>query len=237
MPPMKFLKFMTGLALLLPCIIVSQVFWGLLQAAQPGSGALLPAPALALLGGLLLWLALFTVFPRPVRSYIIAHELTHVLWGLMMGASVSRFSVKADRGSVVLSKNNFLITLAPYFFPLYTVIVIAVYYALRLFHDVGRWHLLWLGLVGATWGFHLTFTVSALLQRQSDIQAQGRLFSYTVIYLANVLGVCAWIIMVSSAGVGDFARLATRHSASVLAGTARTANALAGQLSALRESR
>jgi len=133
--------------------------------------------------------------------------VSRVLWGLLMGASIARISVKEDRGSVVLSKTNFLITLAPYFFPLYTVLLIGLYYLLMLFYPVERFHLLWLGLVGMTWGFHLTFTVSALLQRQSDIRDQGRLFAYAVIYLANVLGICAWVIMVSDATLAEAAAL------------------------------
>lgn len=207
---LKVLKFMIGLALLPVCAVISRILWGILQAAARTEAAVfLPLPALALLTGFGLWLAMFMLFPRPVRSYILAHELTHALWGLLMGASIAKISVKADHGSVMLSKTNFLITLAPYFFPLYTVLLIGIYYLLMLFYPVERFHLLWLGLVGMTWGFHLTFTVSALLQRQSDIRDQGRLFSYAVIYLANVLGICLWVVMVSDATFTEAAALGT----------------------------
>lgn len=208
---MKFIKFVLGLLLLPICIVASQTLWGLLEAAQPASSALLPAPALALFSGFALWIAIFSLFPRPVRTYIFAHELTHALWGLLMGASITQFKVHEDHGSVVLSKTNFLITLAPYFFPLYTVIVIAAYCLLRIFYNVERFFLLWLALVGVTWGFHLTFTVSALLQRQSDIRQQGRLFSYVIIYLANVIGICAWVVFVSGATLRDAAELSAVH--------------------------
>lgn len=201
---LKLFKFMLGVLLLPLCVVISRILWELLQAAaRSDTSAYLPLPALALLTGFVLWVAMFTLFPRPVRSYILAHELTHALWGLLMGASIAKISVKEDHGSVVLSKTNFLITLAPYFFPLYTVMVIVLYYLLMLFYPVERFHLWWLGLVGLTWGFHLTFTVSALLQRQSDIRDQGRLFSYSVIYLANVLGICLWVVMVSDATFED----------------------------------
>lgn len=213
---LKLFKFMIGLLLLPVCVVVSHVLWGLLQAAaRTESAVFLPLPALALLAGFVLWLAMFMLFPRPVRSYILAHELTHALWGVLMGASIARINVKEDRGSVVLSKTNFLITLAPYFFPLYTVLLIGLYYLLMLFYPVERFHLLWLGLVGMTWGFHLTFTVCALLQRQSDIRDQGRLFSYAVIYLTNVLGICAWVIMVSDATATEAAALSLAAGATV----------------------
>jgi len=207
---LKLLKFMIGLLLLLGCAVVSQVLWGLLQAAaRTETAVFLPLPALALFAGFVLWLVMFMLFPRPVRTYILAHELTHALWGLLMGASIAKISVKEDRGSVMLSKTNFLITLAPYFFPLYTVLLIGLYYLLMLFYPVERFHLFWLGLVGLTWGFHVTFTISALLQCQSDIRDQGRLFSYAVIYLANVLGICLWVVMVSDATAAEAAALGT----------------------------
>ncbi|HAS84422.1 MAG TPA: hypothetical protein DCS43_17570 [Verrucomicrobia bacterium] len=209
---LKFAKWLVGILLLPVCVVASLVFWGLLQAvAQAHGGAtVLPVPALALVGGFGLWMVIFALFPSPARSYILAHELTHALWGLMMGASISKISVHDDHGAVVLSKTNFLITLAPYFFPLYTVLVIGLYYLLWLFYPVERYDLVWLGLIGFTWSFHLTFTVTALLQRQSDIRDQGRLFSYTVIYLANIIGICAWVVLVSSASPADVLRLTER---------------------------
>ncbi len=206
---LKFAKWVVGILLLPVCVVASLVAWGLLQAAAQahGTDTFLPVPALALLGGFGLWLLIFAIFPRPVRSYILAHELTHALWGLMMGASISKISVEDDHGAVVLSKTNFLITLAPYFFPLYTAMIIGLYYLLGIFYPVERYYLAWLGLIGFTWSFHLTFTVAALLQRQSDIRDQGRIFSYAVIYLANIIGICAWVVLVSSASTHDVLRL------------------------------
>jgi hypothetical protein len=203
---------LTGVFLVIPCVIFTRVLWGLLLVIRTNPDVFIPLPAVALVSGFLVWTLVFAVFPRPLRSYILAHELTHALWGLMLGASVSKVRVRADHGSVVLSKTNFLITLSPYFFPLYTVMVIGVYYVLCFFYPVRQYVLPWLWLVGFTWGFHATFTVNALLQRQTDIQQQGRIFSYTVIYLANILGVCVWILFVTGARWRDLAVLTTQHA-------------------------
>lgn len=194
---MKWLKLVAGLLLLPFCVALARVLWDLLLAAQTHPDAMLPMPALALLAGLLCWVLIFTFFPQPVRSYIIAHEFTHVLWGILMGASIHRIRIRHDHGDVQLSKTNFLITLAPYFFPFYTVLLIVVYGGLQLFFDVSRYDKAWLFGIGATWGFHLTFTISALLQKQSDIRSQGHLFSYTFITLANLTGICLWVIAVT----------------------------------------
>lgn len=212
---MKFIKMLVGFLLVLPAVVLTRVVWDLLLLARLDVDAWLPLPALALIGGGLVWTVLFAVFPRPLRSYILAHELTHALWGLCMGASISKIRVKADHGSVVLSKTNFLITLAPYFFPFYTVLVILLYHGLYVFYDVRPYARFWLFLVGFTWAFHATFTINALLQHQSDIQQQGRIFSYSFIYVANVLGICFWVLLITPTGWLDFWRLAGTHGQSV----------------------
>jgi hypothetical protein len=194
---MKFIKFFIGLAMLPLCVAISQTLWALVIAIHPDSEMLVPLPAIALLVGLGVWLILYYTLPRPVRSYVLAHELTHALWGALMGADIFSINVSHDKGSVVMSKTNVLITLAPYFFPLYTVLTISAYYILSIFFDVEKYNLFWLAAIGLTWGFHLTFTISALMQHQTDIHEHGKLFSYATIYLCNVFGICLWVIMVS----------------------------------------
>lgn len=200
---LRLVRFVIGLLLIPLCIGVTRAAMSLSVSASSGSDALIPPSAWALGGGFLGWLAVFFLLPRPVRTYVLAHELTHALWAKLMGAKVLGMRVSKESGSVTLSKTNFLVTLAPYFFPLYTVMVILLFLALSVFYDMGRYVLVWLALVGLTWGFHFTFTLSTLLQKQSDIRLCGHLFSYTVIYLLNVLGICLWIVLVSDAGLED----------------------------------
>lgn len=186
-----------GFGLLFPAVVLTQVLWDLLLAARTNINVMFPLPAVALIVGGGAWLVIFVFCSPPLRSYILAHELTHALWGMLMGARVGRIRVKADHGSVTLSKTNFLITLAPYFFPLYTCVVLLVYGVLYLFLDVQPYTLFWLGLIGFTWTFHVTFTINALLQRQTDIEQQGRIFSYAFVYVTNVLGICIWVLFVT----------------------------------------
>ncbi|MCE9615442.1 MAG: hypothetical protein K8T26_14320 [Lentisphaerae bacterium] len=199
------LRLLAGLLLLPVCVAATQTLMALAAAVRPDSQAFIPPSTLALAGGYGLWLLVYYVLPRPVRTYVLAHELTHALWGTLMGARVLKMSISKNKGSVTLTKNNWLITLAPYFFPLYTVLVVAAYYILGLFYNVERYNLPWLALVGFTWGFHFTFTIGSLLQHQTDIHLYGRIFSYAIIYLFNVLGVCVWVVMVSSPRLADFA--------------------------------
>ncbi len=153
--------------------------------SAPGLAQLLPS--LVLGGGVVLWAIVFLFMPRPVRVYVLAHELTHALWGAMAGARVSGLKVSRSGGSVCISEVNWLTALAPYFFPFYTVVVLLVYGLLALVLDMRRWEMLWLGLIGLTLGFHWCFTLNSLAQSQSDIRRYGCLFSYSLIYLFNLL--------------------------------------------------
>ncbi|MDA1043905.1 MAG: hypothetical protein O3C57_01640 [Verrucomicrobia bacterium] len=198
-------RFLVALALIPFCAALTQVAFDLIVQVQPGSNWLIPPSALATAGGYLLWLGIFFTMPRPVRTYVLAHELTHALWAALMGARVSKLRITKSGGSVNVSKSNFLITLAPYFFPLYTVLVLVLYGVLDLFFPVSRYELIWLALVGFTWGFHFTFTVTTMLQQQSDIEEYGHVFSYVIIYLFNIAGVCLWVLLVAAPTFESFA--------------------------------
>src|SRR6185436_6277911 len=140
----------------------------------------------ALLAGAACWWAIFLLLPKPMRLYVFGHEFTHALWTWMFGGSVKRFKVTAQGGHVVVTKSNFLVALAPYFFPLYAVLVIATY---AIGHLVWGWtaYLPWFHLLlGAAYAFHLTLTAHILTAQQSDITSQGYLFSAAIIFLGNV---------------------------------------------------
>jgi len=140
----------------------------------------------AFLGGAACWLVLFLLLPKPMLLYVFGHELTHALWTWLFGGKVKRFKATAKGGHVVISKSNFLIVLAPYFFPFYVALAVLVF---ALGHWLFGWdryrhwfHL----LIGAAYAFHVTLTWHILQTRQSDITSQGYLFSAVVIFLGNI---------------------------------------------------
>ena len=93
-------------------------------------------------------------------------------------------------GSVRVTKSNVWITLAPYFFPLYTFVVAAVWLIMNwLWPPIQPYAPIFVFWIGLTWSFHLTFTVRYLRYNQPDIREHGRLFSYTLIYVLNLLTV------------------------------------------------
>ena len=151
-----------------------------------------------LLAGAACWLVIFLLLPKPMWVYVFGHELTHVLWTWLFGGQVRKFKATSEGGHVVITKNNFLITLAPYFFPLYVAAVV-------LFFTVGNWiwdwtpYLVWFHLlIGAAYAFHVTMTCHALRTRQPDLAQQGYLFSAVIIWLGNVAVLLLGVPLVTS---------------------------------------
>lgn len=140
----------------------------------------------AALSGAACWVVIYLLLPKPMWAYVFGHELTHALWTWLLGGRVKGFKASAQGGHVVVTKTNFVIALAPYFFPLYAVLVVGVFLAGRL---VWNWHgyAVWFHLLlGAAYAFHVTLTWHILKGSQTDITEQGYLFSTVVIFLGNV---------------------------------------------------
>ena len=148
---------------------------------------------------------------QPVRLYVLGHELTHALWGLVFGARVSNLRVGLRGGSATLTKSHVLITLAPSFFPFYTFLVILAALVARCFVSPLPAVPAWLSAVGATWCFHLFFTLRSLGQRQSDVEEYGRVFSYVFIWIFNVAGVAVALTAASGLAWGTCGRLVAGH--------------------------
>ncbi len=139
----------------------------------------------AFLAGAVCWVVVFFLLPKPMWVYVVGHELTHALWAWLFGGQVKKFKASATGGHVIVTKNNFLIALAPYFFPVYALLVVAVFTAGNL---VWNWHAyqVWFHLLlGAAYAFHVTLTAHILKSSQSDITEQGYLFSAVVIFIGN----------------------------------------------------
>jgi hypothetical protein len=197
MVPTKWVKFVVALFLVPICAILSQTFFTSFARAAVAERLWAGEEFWFFSLGVVLWLIAFFGLPRPVLVYVFGHELTHALWVWLMGGRVSRFKVGWDGGHILTDKNNFLIALAPYFFPLYSVLVIAFYGGLNLFLNAQPYGRYLYALVGVTWAIHLTFTCWMIPKNQSDLSDNGTIFSLVVIYLMNLLLLGAMLIIAS----------------------------------------
>jgi len=168
--------------MLLPlCVGGAEALWKVLRASGAADTVWVAA-----LAGAGCWLAIYLLLPKPMWVYVFGHELTHAIWTWLLGGRVKKFKASAKGGQVVVTKSNFAIALAPYFFPLYALLL-----ALIFLTGDWLWHweryVVWFHLLlGAAYAFHVTLTWHILKNRQSDITEQGYLFSAVIIFLGNV---------------------------------------------------
>lgn len=155
----------------------------------------------ALGGGAGCWLAIFFLLPKPMRLYVFAHELTHVLSTWAFGGKVKKFKATPDEGHVVVTKSNFVIALAPYFFPFYVVLVVGCFVLGHLLWDWTPYQVWFHLLVGAAYAFHVTLTCHILQTRQSDVTSQGYFFSAVIIFLGNIAVLLVGIPLLTSVPV------------------------------------
>jgi len=139
------------------------------------------APACFALG-FAAYLAVQFLFWRPLFLYVMGHELTHALAAVLQGGQADDLRVSAKGGMVKVNVSNFLVNLAPYFFPIYTAAAALVF---LIAADPYKPYLV--GLIGFTLAFHFALTMYSLKQHQSDITEVGWLFAIPFIACVNVL--------------------------------------------------
>jgi hypothetical protein len=193
--PTKWVKFVVAIFLLPICAILTQTFFTAFARAAVTQRLWTGEEFWFFSLGALLWLISFFGLPRPVILYVFGHELTHALWVWLMGGRVSQFRVGPEGGHIMTNRTNFWIALAPYIFPLYSILAIAIYGLLSLFYNMQPYGRLLYALIGVTWAFHFTFTCWMIPKNQTDLSDHGTFFSLVVIYLMNLTLLCVMLIV------------------------------------------
>jgi len=197
-------KCLTGLIgfLLLPAVagLALALYPGLIDFQMEAESAQL---LLRFFLGFAIQAVLFLCFPKAVRSYILAHELSHILAAWLSGVRAGQLRVSKEGGSVEVERSTFFIALSPYLIPFYSLLLISVHYVAHLWWDPQLWSA-WLPLgLGFTWSFHLSFTLYALSVTQSDISPYGRLGAFSFILFGNLLLLCLALYWVNDRPAGE----------------------------------
>ena len=161
-------------------------------------------PFLAGAGGYAaVWLALAR---RKVGFWtIVEHELTHALFAWATFHRVVGFSAMRGGGHIrYIGRGNWLIAIAPYFFPTFTLIVIAVLTWLP-----PRQLELGAGVLGAAVAHHILSTWSEAHRHQTDLREVGWLWSW--LFLPSINAFVLGIVIAYAAGT----RSITAHLAYV----------------------
>ena len=147
-----------------------------------GAGSFMPAPeGWAFIAGVIAYAVWHRLRP-PEFLYAFVHEFTHMAFALLTGKKVSSFEVNRGSGKVGLSGTNPVITLAPYFFPLLTIVVLLLGATLDWIFGYPQIRWATAFLAGLTLCLHVLMTFRALGASQPDIARGGRVFSWAFIF-------------------------------------------------------
>lgn len=124
---------------------------------------------------------------RSAAIYVMAHEFTHAAFAMIFGYRVKKIKVSAKGGYVEMSESNFIIDLAPYFFPLYTVILTASFFALHKIFDLTNYFWLFFIFFGITLAFHFLSNWDILKIEQPDLNVVGKTFGIIFVLISNII--------------------------------------------------
>lgn len=120
--------------------------------------------------------------------YVFGHELTHAAFVKCFGGRVLDIEWSSTGGHVTTNKTNWVIALSPYFVPFWTIIAVIIYVAASLpFEITHTGNLVFYGVIGATWTFHLAWTLWMIPRDQPDLQDNGTFLSLVLIYFGNLV--------------------------------------------------
>jgi len=137
--------------------------------------------------GFSVFLPFYFLAGAPVRSYILEHELSHVLFAVFSGVRVRGVSFKKERAYVKTQKINILIALAPYSFPLYTFILVLIYRVIVIFYTNRLLTALFYFLSGISLSFHIVATLHYLQLDQPDVKRYGYVPSLMIIFTWSLI--------------------------------------------------
>ena len=188
-------KLFTAVLLLPCCFGIGHFFFEI--AFQIEFNGMVVAPLVA---GIACMVLLYTWLPRPIWTYVLGHEFTHAIASMLCGGRVKGMKVSSEGGHVYVTRDNFFVTLAPYFIPIYTIFVFVLFalsqHALGWGNSPIMWAMFFWAL-GLSYSFHVFLTAHILRTRQPDIVSQGYLFSAVIIYLGNMTVLLIGLVLVT----------------------------------------
>ena len=180
-----------GLLLLPVCWLTTWVFLARFSHATLEQGFWHSQPFWYFTVGALVMLGWFwskILQPVFLYCYVYGHELTHAAFVKCFGGKVLDIEWGTKGGYVTTDKTNWVIALSPYFVPFWSVIAVFIYILASVFYEITPLgNQIFYGVMGATWSFHLAWTLWMIPRDQPDLKDNGTFLSLTLIYLGNLL--------------------------------------------------
>jgi len=129
--------------------------------------------------GMLLWL----LFGRFLRFFhVFEHEVTHLVTGLLFFIQPRQLVASESGGRMEMYGNNFIVSLAPYFVPLFSLVLMVLMPLLDSTVSVYA-----CSLLGLATGYHIITNLQEFSLQQPDIRSHGRVFSTIICLWGNVM--------------------------------------------------
>lgn len=120
--------------------------------------------------------------------YVFGHELTHAAFVKFFGGKVYDMEWGSTGGYVTTDKSNWVISLSPYFVPFWSVIAVILYAVPCFFWEIpGEADLVFYAVMGASWSFHMAWTIWMIPRDQPDLKDNGTYLSLVLIYFGNLV--------------------------------------------------
>ncbi len=120
--------------------------------------------------------------------YVFGHELTHAAFVKCFGGKVYEMEWGSTGGYVTTDKSNWVISLSPYFVPFWSVIAVILYAVPSMFWEIPQEaDLVFYAAIGASWSFHMAWTIWMIPRDQPDLKDNGVYLSLVLIYFGNLV--------------------------------------------------
>lgn len=142
----------------------------------------------ALFAGCLFFFVARTMMDASVRTSmeVLAHELTHAFFAVLTFHKVKSLSINADDSGGNMSfegEGNWLIIIAPYFFPLFGLIAMVTISVYQWFAPM---NILVCAVFGYIVGYHVDTVCSQIHEKQTDLPKVGYPFCVVFLLPANL---------------------------------------------------
>lgn len=195
----RMLRWLIALLLLPICFVTSYTFTGQFSNATLDKGFWFSREFWFFATGSLLmcgWFYTGLLRRQFLYLYVLGHELTHAIFVFLHLGWVSEMKVSSEGGYIATNKSNLLISLSPYFFPFWSMLLLLVYSIAAYFCELPHYaEQVLFALTGASWTFHMLWTLWMIPRDQPDLRDNDTFFSLVVIYLANIILLSAMLCM------------------------------------------
>ena len=165
-----------------------------------------PSPVLApTIIGFAAGILIFTFISKFIPVYVFGHELAHWIFAKIFLKETGKFKVGKEGGAVEVKDPNLWVSLAPYFYPTFTVIWIPFWFLFKYLDEKYPYSLsIYFVILSISWAYHVAMTLYALKFEQSDLRRYGKPLSLSVIIFVNMAIIFSFLALFTTSIVKGF---------------------------------